>query len=302
MTGTIRVGLLGCGRWGANLLRELLVLGSRVLVADPDPQAQQRARDLGAEQVVASAEGLGVDAWVVATPASCHEAQLDGLLQTGQPILCEKPFTTSARSARRLAARAEGRLCVGHVWRHHPGIERAAALVARHVLGPVRRIHSLRVGGPSPRTDVDAIWTLAPHDLSILLALLGRLPAIRSAAAEWHAGKPAGLLACLADPGPDAPLCSIEVSTRYTVKRRELRLHCEGGLVCFDGVASRLELWRDGAAQPELLALDPTPPLRRELAAFLAFLGGGPLPASSALEAALVVAHLSQLRELAGVP
>ncbi len=297
----MRLGLLGCGRWGVNILRELLGLGCTVLVADPDPSAQRRARQLGAVQTCSYASDLKADAWLVATPASSHDAVLAELLETGRPIFCEKPFVTSVASAQRLVAQAAERLCVGHVWRHHPGIQAIARLLKREELGPVRRIDSRRVNGPSPRTDVDPIWTLAPHDLSILLELLGHLPPTLSAAAEWHAGKPAGLLACLGQAGSDGLLCSIEVSSRYAVKQRTLRVHCEGGRICFDGVASSLQLWRAGAEQPETPAFDPTPPLRRELAAFLAFLAGGPLPASSAVEAAQIVERLCELRRQAGV-
>lgn len=300
------VGLLGCGRWGRNILRDLVALGARVVVADPDPAARAAARAAGALEGIAEHRDLPpVDGLVVATPATTHADLVEAWLPRGLPIFVEKPFTTDAARAAQLAREGDGRLFVMHVFRYHPGVEALRQLVRSGELGPVDMLRSLRVGWTSPRGDVDPTWTLAPHDLSIALEVLGHLPEPRAAFVERRGAEVVGLLGVLGE----HPRVVLEVSTRYPTKRRELRLHCRDGVVGLDAAAGRhLEVAHDQDAPPGALPptrripFDPEPPLRRELAAFLDHLRGGPPPRTSALEAARLVATMEALRELAGIP
>ncbi len=290
------IGLLGCGTWGHNILRELAAAGCAVTVVDPSPAARARAKASGAASCARFDELGPVTGLVVATPARTHPAVLRQALTRPVPILCEKPFTTDPARARALAAEGEGRLFVGHVWRYHPGVEALAAIARSGELGPVERVRSTRTNWTSPRTDVDSIWTLAPHDLSIGLELLGALPPPRSALLERNAGQPVGLLAVLGD-GPELV---IETSTRDPARRRELRLACRDGAARLhpDG---GIELLRGLEGQRERRPTPGASPLERELAAFLGFVAGGPPPKSPASEAAQVVETLCALRALAGL-
>ena len=123
MTGGRTLGLVGCGLWGKNILRDLRVLSAEVVVADPDPAARTAAEVQGARTVAALDALPEVEGVVVATPASTHAEVIDALLPRGIPIFIEKPFTLDLERARRLAAVAAERLFVMHVWRYHPGIE-----------------------------------------------------------------------------------------------------------------------------------------------------------------------------------
>ena len=120
-------------------------------------------------------------------------------------MLCEKPLTANLAEARDLAARSDGRLFVGHIWLHHPGIEALAALARSGELGPVHGVRSFRTNWTSPRTDVDSSWNLAPHDVAIARFLLGHLPAPRFALAERLHDRCVGLLGVLGDPATCAP-------------------------------------------------------------------------------------------------
>ena len=299
--------LLGCGLWGRNILRDLVRLGCRVAVVDPDPAAREAAHALGAARVGTERDGVGApDGIVVATPAATHAAVVEPLLELGCPVFVEKPLATDAESATRLAARAPGTLFVMHVWRYHPSVEALAELVRSGEIGQVEWLRSTRVNWTSPRHDVDPVWTLAPHDLSIALALLGTLPPPRSASAECQDGRPVGLVGVLGRPTPltEGPSVVIEVSTRHAEKRREVRVHGRKGVAWLTSEDEGcLHVARGSGAQArvERRPVGREPALLRELRSFVEHLSGGPPPVTSAREGADVVRALCALRRLAGI-
>jgi predicted dehydrogenase len=275
-----RVGLVGCGRWGRLIHRDLVELGAEVSV-----------QDLGDDALPA------VDGIVVATPATTHAEVVGGLLDRGVPIFCEKPFTTDVAAARDLVERGGDRIHLMHVWRYHPGIEALGALARSGDLGEVLGVRSTRVGGPSPRVDTDPVWTLVPHDLTVALEVLGHLPAPLAAVADVVDGRALGLDALC---GP-SPWLVVEASTRHPRKRREVRVHGTAAVAVLeadDALAVRVERGED----VELVPVEAEPPLRLELAAFLAHLDGGPPPKSDAAEGLAVVEAVRALRDLAGLP
>ncbi len=300
----MRVGLIGCGLWGSYILRDLLSLGGQVTVVEPDARHRQRALAAGAGAVADTLEDLPpVDGIIVATPATTHAAIVEEALRWGVPLFVEKPFTTDVAEAERLVALAGGRIFVMDVWRYHPGVETIARIVDSQELGAVQWIRSTRNNWTSPRTDVDCIWTLAPHDLSISLELLGRIPTPRGAIAERVDGQPTGLVCLLGD----RPGMVVEVSTRYADKRRELRVHFSEGVAVLTGAAPafvEIAHGRPTSREPSRIERRPIsdePALTRELRVFLDYLRGGPPPRSSAADGLAVVRILTELREMAGI-
>lgn len=295
--------LVGCGLWGERVLRDLVELGARVEVAEPDAARRQVAERLGARRAVEQAAAAAdCDGIVVATPAATHAELVEALLPSGVPLLVEKPLAVNEADAERLALAAPERIFVGHVWRYHAGVRALAERVAAGQLGRIEWLRSTRANWTSPRNDVDPVWTLAPHDLSIALALLGTLPPPRAAFAERAAGRVVGLLAVLGG----APSLVIEVSTRYADKRRELRVHGSEGVAVLRGAdAAELEITRGAPDAPqgrtERYAVRGEPALRRELRAFLEHLRGGPPPPTDVREGVEVVRSLCALRRLAGI-
>src|SRR5205814_1063916 len=124
MTKKLHIGLIGCGRWGRHILRDLLILGCDVTVVSGSEAGRQDARDGGATEIVASVEYLPpVSGLVVATPTSTHAEVIESLLELNVPIFTEKPMTADRESAFRLARQAPNRLFVMDKWRYHAGIE-----------------------------------------------------------------------------------------------------------------------------------------------------------------------------------
>jgi len=299
------VGLVGCGRWGRLILRDLRALGAEVTVADPDPAARQAALAAGARAAVSDAALLpDVDGVVVATPASTHAEAALSLLPRGVPVLVEKPMATSVADAERLVAAGGDRLFVLHVWRYHPGVRLLGRMARRGELGRLLGMKTVRANWRSPRTDVDTIWNMAPHDLSLAIAILGEIPPIRFAQAEVAAEGAVGMWAVLGT----APWFVIEVSNRYRDKRREVRLHCERGVcVLPDLEGGHLEVTRDGErtvpfdSRTERRPYPARPALLAGLGWFVAHLdGGAPMP-TTGREGLAVVKAVVELRERAGL-
>lgn len=299
----VQVGLVGCGRWGRHILRDLKRLGCAVHVVARSPESAARARDGGADGVVGRVGDLPrVDGAVVATPTTAHAAVVEQLLEGGVSVYCEKPLTASAVEVRRLVARGGERLFVMDKWRYHPGVEALAAIARAGELGRVVGVRSTRVGRAERPLDVDAVWHLVPHDLAIGLHVLGTLPAPRAAVAETEHGATQGMIAVLGT----RPWLVVEVSGRRRRHFREVRLVCEeGAAVLADSYAESLCVYRaaPGAAPPpvELRPLAQELPLLRELRAFVEHLRGGPPPLSPASDALLAIETIGALRTLAGL-
>ncbi|MEO1063538.1 MAG: Gfo/Idh/MocA family oxidoreductase [Actinomycetota bacterium] len=297
-----RIALLGCGRWGSLILRDLLALGAEVAVVEPDDRRRAEVSGRAASSSSRLDEVDDADAVIVATPATSHEADVAAALELGVPIFCEKPFTTSSAAARRLAEAGGDRIHLMHVWRYHPGVELLGELARSGAIGRPLGVRSTRTNWTSPRTDTDPIWTLVPHDLTLAIEILGDLPTPRAAVAEIHGGRPVSLWAHGHD--EDGPFLVIEASTRFVDKRREVRVHGEEGVAVLPGLgADAVELATGAAADPvvERRPFTGAEPLRRELAAFLDHVAGGPAPKSDCAEGVAVVEAVERLRHLAGV-
>lgn len=314
------IALVGCGKWGSNILRDLVGLGCQVTVVARSASGRSTAEQGGAGAVVGAIDALpAVDGAVVATPTDVHAEHARALLDRGVSVFCEKPLCDDPTAARRLADDFPDQLFVMDKWRYHPGVEMLGVLARAGRVGAVTSIHSDRLGWSLSHDEVDGIWVLAPHDLSIFLEITGAVPTPVAAAADVVAGEPRSLTGLLRlDPVPGGPphlqlapggaSVTMAVSTISPVHRRQTVVNgTEGTIVLGDSYAEELLVYpspilRDTTVpEPERVAVSTEWPLLRELRAFLDHLGGGPPPRSSAAEASAVVACIAQLRALAGL-
>ncbi|APH71360.1 Gfo/Idh/MocA family protein [Aquibium oceanicum] len=177
-----RIAVLGCGYWGSNHIRTLKKLDALYAVSDAN---RARAEGFAAEEdclAIAPEDVLqrdDVDAIVMALPPQFHAAFAIRAVEAGKDVLVEKPIALTVADAERAvaAARQHGRIfMVGHVLRFHPAFEKLKALIDNGELGEVKYIHSHRLGLGKFHTENDALWDLAPHDLSMILAITGQPP------------------------------------------------------------------------------------------------------------------------------
>ena len=189
---TITVAQIGCGYWGPNVLRNFSAqqecLVKFVAEINPERQAYVRA-NFPRSEVVKDLDIIlsdpEIDAVIVATPASSHHALAKEALKSGKHVFVEKPLATSTKDADELVslAAASGKtLMVGHTFLYNAAVRYAKKLLAEEELGQLYYIYSQRLNLGQVRSDVNAWWNLAPHDVSILMYLMnGELPASVSA-------------------------------------------------------------------------------------------------------------------------
>jgi len=302
-----RIGLVGCGRWGRLVLRDLLSLGVGVTVVATGEHARLAA-EAGATQVVGSTRDLPrVDGIVVVTPTSTHADVIEALLPRGVPIFCEKPLCDNAARAARLAAAGRDLVFVMDKWRYHRGVTELALIARSGEFGPVVGLRTTRIGYSHHYADTDCVWTLLPHDLCIAVEILGQLPTPRSAVADLTGQRVLGLVSISSADG--GPWHVAEISVRSPLRQRVVTL------LCRDGTA----MLQDAYADHIVIADNPPPdgtkaeprktrrpiademPLLAELAAFIEHVTGGPPPRSSVREAADAVKTISEIRRLAGI-
>jgi predicted dehydrogenase len=178
----LHVAVIGAGYWGPNLVRNFRASPHWDLVAVCDLDAERARKAVGDRSTVhveTSVERLlardDVDAVAIATPAATHKRLALQAIAAGKHVLVEKPLATSRADAQELvdAARAAGVvLMCDHTYCYTPVVRRIAALVADGELGDIHFIDSVRINLGLVQPDVDVIWDLAPHDLSILDTIL----------------------------------------------------------------------------------------------------------------------------------
>jgi predicted dehydrogenase len=184
-----RVAVVGFGYWGAKHVRVLSSMpGVAVSVVDGDDDrlAEAESRYPAARLAAALDEVLDdVDAVVVATPPHTHAALALSALDHGRHVLVEKPLTTSVADGEELIAAAAERavtLMVGHTFEYNPAVWKLRDLVRSGTLGRILSVDTARLSLGRYQSDVNVIWDLAPHDISIVSHLLGEMP---SATAVW---------------------------------------------------------------------------------------------------------------------
>jgi len=296
------IGVAGCGRWGEHVVRDLVGLGAAVFVADPDPARRDVARSLGARATVADVSDLlevaECGGFVVVTPASEHRRICAAVLELGVPVFVEKPPGTSLADVEELAALGADRLFVMHKWRYHPGVLEIADLARDGVLGALHGLRTTRTGPQRLPDDVDVTWHLAVHDVAIALEILGSVPQVVAAVGERAGdGRLRRVEATLrAGPETEHRLVVAADAREYT---REIQVvGSEATAVLVRPDAPTVDIVRaDGSTEHRPLADDL--PLRRELAAFVAYCQGGPAPKSSMVEALAIARCLAAIQERA---
>lgn len=178
----IRIAQIGVGYWGPNLLRNLTSSPRCRLTHVAEKSAARRAFVSSSYPAIATLEDADavfasddIDAVVVSTPAQTHYALTVAALAAGKHVLVEKPMATSTSEVDTIGhlAREKGLVAmVGHTFLYNPAVRYLKGLITAGELGEVRYIYSQRLNLGRIRSDVDALWNLAPHDISIIQYLL----------------------------------------------------------------------------------------------------------------------------------
>ncbi|MFD1985665.1 Gfo/Idh/MocA family protein [Mesorhizobium newzealandense] len=307
-----RIAVLGCGYWGSNHIRTLKALGALHAVSDVNPA---RAEGFASEQDCLAIEPDqlfvrdDIDAIVMALPPQFHADLAVRAVEGGKDVLVEKPIALTVEDAERAvqAAKDNGRVfMVGHVLRFHPAFETLKGLIDKGELGEVRYIHSHRLGLGKFHTENDALWDLAPHDLSMILAITGTEPIeVR--------GEGAALLDNLSDFAhlhmrfPNGLRSHLFTSRLNPYRERRLTVVGTKAMAVFDDVEPwerklavyRHAVWQDSGQwafttnEPSYVAVAQGMPLTRELEHFIQCIETRAEPRTSGEEAIRVLRILT---------
>ncbi|RWO68771.1 MAG: Gfo/Idh/MocA family oxidoreductase [Mesorhizobium sp.] len=307
-----RIAVLGCGYWGSNHIRTLKALGALYAVSDTN---RARAEGFASEQDCLAIEPDqlfvrdDIDAIVMALPPQFHADLAVRAVTAGKDVLVEKPIALTVADAERAAqaAKDNGRVfMVGHVLRFHPAFETLKGLIDKGELGEVRYIHSHRLGLGKFHTENDALWDLAPHDLSMILAITGTEPIeVR--------GEGAALLDNLSDFAhlhmrfPNGLRSHLFTSRLNPYRERRLTVVGTKAMAVFDDVEPwerklavyRHAVWQDSGQwafttnEPSYVAVAQGMPLTRELEHFIQCIETRAEPRTSGEEAIRVLRILT---------
>lgn len=321
MSGDPRIAQVGCGHWGKNLARNFAELG--VLAAVADDHADTAARIAAQHGVAArSFEAIladdAIDGVSLATPAITHADMALRAIAAGKHVFVEKPLALDPAEGMRVVEAAEtaGRvLMIGHLLQYHPIFLELKRLVEAGTFGRLRYVYSNRLSLGKFRQEENVLWSFAPHDLSMILGLLGEEP--DQVTAEGAA--------ILSDSIADWSICNmrfpsgarahVQTSWLHPFKEQRLVVVGDDAMAVFEDSAPdwsrRLAIYRHGIdrsgsgpvpvkAEPEYIAVAQDEPLQAECRHFVECVRTGARPRTDGREGLRVLNVLARAEAALG--
>ncbi len=304
------LAVVGAGKWGKNHVRNFAQLGALYAVCDASEEVLATLRQAypDIKTYVALAEVLAdpeIEAVVLATPAAEHYAGVKAALAAGRHVFVEKPFTLNSKHAEELDRMARERnlvLMVGHLLEYHPAFVRLKQIISAGELGEIIYLYSHRLSfGPFDRPE-GVIWDLAPHDLSLILRLLGEIPVSTQAVASYGGINTTAVSATINLAFPRGAHAHIFVSWLHPFKEQRLVVVGTKAMAVFDDVLKeeKLKLYRTYVSwskdcpipvnnEPEIIDYPKAEPLRIECEHFLHCLRSRRQPLTDSLSGINVV-------------
>lgn len=275
------VGVIGCGYWGKNLVRNFAQLGELAGVYDANPETAGKIAGDNGSQAIGLDDMLADDAIgavAIAAPAALHYQLARQALEAGKHVFVEKPLSLTVAHAEALLALAGERkrtLMVGHLLQYHPAFLKLKELVSEGRLGTLRYVYSNRLNFGKIRQEEDILWSFAPHDISMILSLVGEEPDEVSAVGASYLSEPIVDVTTMHMSFPSGQKAHIFVSWLHPFKDQKLIVVGERSMAIFDDCApweGKLTLfdhvvdWTDGVpvankAEGEAVAVEAQEPL-----------------------------------------
>ena len=312
--GQPRIAVVGGGRWGRNHVRNYAEIGALAAVVDRDPDTAHALATQHGVPARSFEEALAdpvIEGIVLALPPSQNVEFGSRALEAGKHLFVEKPMTLETGTAEALERLAEARgraLMVGHILQYHPVFLSLLDLVRAGRLGRVRSIVSTRLDFGRIRREEDALWALAPHDLSMILALAGEEPASVSASGGRHTHPTIADNAFVELGFPGGARAEIRVSWLHPFKEQRLVVVGEAGMAVFDDrepwerklvvmptriteTEGRILAEKD---EPQAIGVAQGEPLREECLHFLGCIRSGERPRTDGREGLAVLRCLER--------
>jgi predicted dehydrogenase len=258
----LNIGVIGYGYWGPKLVRNFQELPNTqvTMVADKDAgrlnQVRQAHREVEVTHDYMDVLNSDVDGVVIATPVSTHFRLAWDALRYGKSVLVEKPLARTPQECQALIDLAESHhlaVMVGHTFEYNPAVVMLRNMVASGELGQIYYAYGLRTNLGIFQKDINVIWDLAPHDISILLYVLGQLPTSVSACGEAYVQPGIQDVARMSLFFPDQVQAHIHVSWLDPCKVRRITIVGSKKMVVYDDVEplEKLKVYDKGVDKPE---------------------------------------------------
>jgi predicted dehydrogenase len=258
---TTKIAVIGCGYWGPNLIRNFVEMPEAQLVAVADLRPERldyiQTRYPGVETTHDYRDlfSMSLDGVAIATPPATHFQIARDCLEHDLNVLVEKPFTLNSQDAVKLIEIAKERgmvLMVGHTFEYNAAVRALKELILSGELGRIHYIDAVRVNLGMFQPQLDVVWDLAPHDISILLYLLDSVPVQVSAQGAdcIFEGKPD--IAYLNLDFPDSTLAHIRVSWLDPCKVRRITVVGSEKMVVYDDIENleKIKIYDKGVEAP----------------------------------------------------
>jgi predicted dehydrogenase len=293
----VRIGAVGCGYWGPNVIRNIEAVEGfqlcSVCDADPDrlgPIAARYPNARATTQVDDILDDPTIAAVYLATPVSTHYELAQRALLGGKHVLIEKPLATTVDQAEDLARLAAARgltLMVGHTFVFSPPVRKVREVIDAGLIGPIYYVETTRVNLGLFQKDVSVLWDLGPHDVSILIYWLREVPIQVSARGRSYHGETLEDVAFLTLEFPSGILAQVQISWLAPSKLRRTSVVGRQRMIVYDDLepVEKVKIYDRGVdRQPasfgefqltyrsgDILSprLDTTEPLYLEVAHFL---------------------------------
>ncbi|MEI6808306.1 MAG: Gfo/Idh/MocA family oxidoreductase [bacterium] len=250
--------IVGCGHWGRNYVRVFagLLGADKISVVDSNVKALESIRQqhsgVGTSPSLSAAlDSGGFGMAVIATPATTHFKLVKQCLAADLDVLAEKPLTLNVAEAAKLVQQAHGAkriLMVGHTFLYNPAVHKMRELIQEGVCGNIYYMKATRTHLGLIRTDVNAVWDLAPHDVSIFSYLLGKQPVSVSAVGGCYLKKETEDVAFINLTYAPNILASIHVSWADSNKERTISVVGSRARLLFDDLNAleRVKIFEKG--------------------------------------------------------
>ncbi|OGX15679.1 MAG: hypothetical protein A2166_02805 [Omnitrophica WOR_2 bacterium RBG_13_41_10] len=240
----INIGVIGCGHWGPNFIRNFSRMAdvNMQAVCDINPdkliQIKKEYRRIHTYKDYHNLlDNNKLNAVVISTPADTHHKITKEALEKNKHVLVEKPLSLEIAKIKdliRVAKRTKKILMVGHTFLYNPAVNKVKEIIAKKELGKIYYIHSRRTNLGPLRKDVNAIWDLSPHDISIINYLLGQMPEHASAYSQRFLSHKLEDVGFIILKYPNRVLAHIHVSWLDPKKVREMTIIGSKKMLVYD--------------------------------------------------------------------
>lgn len=282
----VSIAVIGCGRWGINLIRNFSELGVLTHVCDSNKEMLDKVTYscIKAEDYRQLLTNPDINGIVVATPSETHYMIANEVLQAGKDVFVEKPIALTMEDGRKLVklAREKQRiLLVGHLLEYHPAIIKLKELIDVGALGKLNYISSTRLDFGYVQQGSNVLWTFAPHDIDTILLLIGYMPiSVTTIGGDYIEHGAIDVSVNTLDFG-NGLKAMLFLSWLYPYKERKLVVIGDKSMAVFDDVGKdkltiypQAVMWNDGKPVTKMVAgyneiVDNTEPLHLECQDFI---------------------------------